>query len=95
MGSQKQSQEEMTEMQYEDESARIFNFVTGLLLGAVVGAGVALLLAPQSGRRTRRRIRRAAEDLRDSTADRWEALSGEVRGRVDEAVAGARKRAGS
>lgn len=38
-------------------------FATGVTLGAVIGAGVALLLAPQSGRRTRGKIRRTAEDL--------------------------------
>jgi gas vesicle protein len=39
------------------------SFATGLLLGAAVGAGVALLLAPASGRKTRRRLRRGASDL--------------------------------
>jgi len=33
--------------------------------GTALGAGVALLLAPQSGRRTRRMIHRKAEDGRD------------------------------
>ncbi len=45
-------------MYYEDES-QTFAFLTGLALGLVLGAGMALLTAPQSGRRTRRRLRRA------------------------------------
>jgi len=35
------------------------------LLGGIVGAGVALLLAPQSGRETREKIRDYAEDIKD------------------------------
>ncbi len=37
------------------------NFAVALAAGTVVGAGVALLFAPQSGRRTRRDIRLFAE----------------------------------
>ena len=37
--------------------------VTGLLIGAVVGAGLALLLAPASGSETRRRLKAKAQDL--------------------------------
>jgi gas vesicle protein len=36
-----------------------------LLLGAVIGAAVALLLAPEPGARTRRRLRRKGEDAAD------------------------------
>lgn len=39
------------------------SFITGILVGALVGAGVALLLAPRSGAATRRRIRRRAVDI--------------------------------
>ncbi|TAL21984.1 MAG: YtxH domain-containing protein [Nitrospirae bacterium] len=35
------------------------------LLGGVVGAGLALLLAPQSGPETRRKIKDFAEDMKD------------------------------
>lgn len=37
------------------------------LLGGAVGAGLALLLAPQSGRETRQKIREAAEGVKDLT----------------------------
>ena len=40
-----------------------------LAIGAAFGAGAALLYAPQSGRDTRKYIRRKAEDARDSLAD--------------------------
>jgi len=78
-------------MEYDNE-AQLVNFLSGLLLGTVVGAAVAFLSAPQSGRRTRRRLRKAAIDIRDSASDRWEELSDEVKHKVDEAIEGARGR---
>lgn len=78
-------------MEYDHE-AQVTSFISGLLLGAVIGAGVALLTAPQSGRRTRRRIRRTAVDLRDQATDRWDELAEEVKGKVDDAMDIARKR---
>jgi gas vesicle protein len=49
-------------MYYEDPSSR-FNLVSGLVSGAVLGAGVALLLAPSRPSRKARRLRRRAADL--------------------------------
>jgi len=43
-------------------------FFAGLIVGGLVGAAVALLLAPQSGRKTRKQILDAAEDVRDSAS---------------------------
>jgi len=40
-----------------------------LLLGIIMGAGIALLLAPQSGAETRRSIRRKANVARNAVAD--------------------------
>lgn len=78
-------------MEYDHE-AQVVNFLSGMMLGAVLGAGIALLSAPQSGRRTRRRLRKAAIDIRDSASDRWEELSDDVKRRVDEAIDLARDR---
>ncbi len=78
-------------MEYDHEP-QVINFVTGLLLGAVIGAGVALLAAPQSGRRTRRGIKNTALTFRDSATDRFDDLADDVKGRVDDAIEGARKR---
>lgn len=76
-------------MEYEHES-RVWSFISGLLLGATIGAGVALITAPESGRRTRRRIRRAADDIKSTATDRWEDLSVDVRAKVDDAIRGTR-----
>ncbi|HXE89514.1 MAG TPA: YtxH domain-containing protein [Terriglobales bacterium] len=44
------------------------------LIGTAVGAAVALLVAPHSGRITRRLLRRRAEDAADLVAERAEEL---------------------
>jgi gas vesicle protein len=76
----------------DDDGTHVFSFLSGLALGAVIGAGVALLTAPQSGRRTRRRLRRAAVDLKDTASDRWDELAQDMKVKVDDAVRGARGR---
>lgn len=50
----------------EDRGTAIF---FSLLVGAVVGAAVALLLAPQSGQRTRDQIADLAGDLKDTVGE--------------------------
>jgi gas vesicle protein len=60
--------------------------VRTFLLGAAVGAGVALLLAPRSGRETQRELGRALAGLRDGgaggAAGAVAGSSGSLRGRV-------------
>jgi gas vesicle protein len=44
------------------------NYKTALasfILGGMLGAGVALLLAPQTGKKTRRMLRETAEDIKE------------------------------
>jgi hypothetical protein len=57
----------------EDEEAggsgRLGGFAIGLTLGVLVGAGVALLLAPASGNVTRRRLRRKLDHARELASD--------------------------
>ena len=57
-------------------------FFAGFLIGALVGAAVTFLFAPQSGEETRMLIRDKGIELRD----RADELSGEARVRVQEAV---------
>jgi hypothetical protein len=51
----------------------------GVLAGALVGAGVALLLAPQSGEETRERIANRARRLGSRADDSWDDLRDELR----------------
>lgn len=44
--------------------------VAGMIFGAIVGAGIALLFAPDAGRKTRGRIARRARDLGEDAIDR-------------------------
>lgn len=73
---------------YYDEDTGAINFVAGVLLGAVLGASLALLTAPQSGRKTRKRLIRAVSSARETAGDRWEDLTDEVQ----DAVRAGRKR---
>jgi len=79
----------------EGHDDQLVGFVAGLLLGAAIGATAALLSAPQSGQRTRRKLGRAAVEIRKSSGDRWDDVAEEVRNRVDDALQGARKRLSS
>lgn len=68
-------------MYYDDESANI-SFISGLIVGIAIGAGLALILAPQSGKRTRRRLVRSVEGLADTATDQWEDVTDELRSAV-------------
>jgi gas vesicle protein len=74
----------------DEHDARLISFLSGFLFGAAIGAGVGLLVAPGSGRRTRRRIRGAAEDLRELTYERWDELTDDVKERLEQTLKGAR-----
>ena len=56
-------------------------FLEGVVVGAVIGAGVTLLLAPQSGKETRRLLRRLKDDRRElleSTKQKTDELIGKA-----------------
>lgn len=55
------------------------SFLTGLLVGAAVGAGIALLIAPASGADTRHRIRRRARALEGDASRGWATAREEAR----------------
>lgn len=64
-------------------------FLAGVLVGGLAGAVTMLLVAPQSGERTRVQIRRRAREMREQLAD----TADDVRERAEDAVDGARDRA--
>lgn len=69
-------EEEMDDAREESRTQGLRSLGLGLLLGAAIGAGAALLMAPQSGDATRRQLRKGARRLArrssDAMADWWE-----------------------
>jgi gas vesicle protein len=53
--------------------------IVGLLVGGLAGAVAMLLLAPQSGKRTRKQIRRKVRDLREQATESLEGGVKQVR----------------
>jgi gas vesicle protein len=60
-----QTRKEAHMFQDDDKTGTI---LISFLIGGIIGAGVALLLAPQSGKKTRKQILDAADDVRDSAS---------------------------
>ncbi|HEU5153269.1 MAG TPA: YtxH domain-containing protein [Gemmatimonadales bacterium] len=55
----------------EKEGREGGGFLTGLMIGAAVGAVVALLFAPASGEETRRLVRKRARAIEKKAASAW------------------------
>ena len=66
----------------------IKNLIGGLLAGAAIGVAVGILLAPQSGEQTRRKIskgaKNASNDLKSSFEESVESLKTQYNRGVDE-----------
>lgn len=63
-----------------DNSGDLGSFLAGFVIGGLIGAGVALLMAPQSGEETRALITDKSIELRDraaETATDYQAKAGE------------------
>jgi gas vesicle protein len=67
--------------EYSDDRTRgniVLSLMAGVLVGGVIGAGTMLLLAPQSGKKTREQIRVKSIQIRDQT-------TGAIEGAVEQA----------
>ena len=65
---------------YDSRIAYLGTFLAGLILGGLVGAAVAMLMAPASGEETRRQIREKGMELRAQAEQQIE----EARKRAEE-----------
>lgn len=72
-------EDEATAVEGMARSGGARTFVAGLVIGALVGAGVALLFAPQAGEETRRIIRRRAKKIAADAQDRYDDLKDRMR----------------
>jgi gas vesicle protein len=71
-------------MIYENQEYRyprnnLLNILVGMLIGGLAGAAAMLLLAPQSGKDTRRQIQEKGIELRDRTTEMVEDTLAQVR----------------
>jgi len=58
--------------EHQNDANHAGSFIAGLLVGGLVGAGTMLMLAPQSGNKTRRQIQKKSMELRDQTTEAME-----------------------
>jgi gas vesicle protein len=72
----------------------IRGFGAGLLVGGLAGAGAVLLLAPQSGKKTRAQIQQKSIELRDETVTAVEGAVAQVRGKARQIADSGREQAG-
>ena len=69
-------------MYYRDESHTAY-FLGGMAVGLLLGAGIAMLTAPQSGSRTRRRLKNSLSTAAGSLGAGWDEMGDEIRAAVD------------
>jgi gas vesicle protein len=67
--------------------------LAGLLIGGLAGAVAMLFMAPQSGKRTRAKIQRASNELREQAADTMEDAMEQARAKTHQVAQGVRKQA--
>jgi gas vesicle protein len=76
---------------YETSANRPWSFLAGLLLGGLAGAGAMLMLAPQSGKRTRVKIQQKSTELRDQATETVEDAMAQARAKVHKVKGDVRK----
>jgi gas vesicle protein len=79
--------------EHESEGSNAGGFLAGLVVGGLAGAGTALLLAPESGKRTRADIQHKGIVLRDQAVESVENTMAEARIKARQMTAPVRKQA--
>jgi gas vesicle protein len=70
--------------EYKHNTLSVFG---GMLIGALAGAATMLLLAPQSGKETRKQIQEKGLELRDRTTEMVEDTVAQVRSKANKITA--------
>jgi gas vesicle protein len=76
------NQKEMVEEGSVRGYAAALMFIAGITLGSVISTVVMLLVAPQSGKKTRRQIRRKGKELRHQASDAVDETVAQVRAKT-------------
>ena len=71
---------------YDQDSAGSGMFLLGALAGALVGAGVALLMAPKSGAEVRQDLSSGYNTMRDAAARRYRDLADRASAKIEQTV---------
>ena len=71
----------------DEKQCSLSGTLTAFAVGAAVGAGLALLFAPRSGRETRELLARRAGDLRDKAVDTLDGAKEMIREKKAEILA--------
>jgi gas vesicle protein len=71
----------------DQDSTGSGTFLLGAVAGALVGAGIALLMAPKSGAQVRQDLSTGYNSMRDAAARRYRDLADKATQKLDEASA--------
>lgn len=74
--------------EYRYPASNIAGVLVGMLIGGLAGAVAALLMAPQSGRDTRRQIQEKSIELRDRTTELVDDTMAQVRTKANKITMG-------
>lgn len=72
------------ELEFVEESGHTMTFLSGLIIGGLVGAVTMLLMAPQTGEKTRAELQSKAIELRDRTATTMKDTMTQVKSKADQ-----------
>ena len=79
--------------EHENDVNQVGGFFAGLLVGGLAGAVAMLLLAPQSGKRTRTQIQEKSIELRDQAVKNVEDAMAQTRTKARQITADVREKA--